>query len=68
MVMYFRIIFHRQGPTRFSQHHFCLFKACRSDNSDDKLWFEGQKIGFDRNMLWFEDDFGAILGVKNDGF
>ena len=25
----------RQGPNRFTRHHFCLLKARRGDNSDD---------------------------------
>jgi len=32
----------------------------RSDNSDDVLWFKGEKVDFDHNMLWCETDFWAL--------
>ncbi len=44
------------------------FKARRNDNSDDTLWFEGQKVEFDHKMLWFESDFEAKNRVENDVF
>ncbi len=42
--------------------------ARRNDNSDDTLWFEGQKVEFDHKMLWFESDFEAKNRVENDVF
>jgi hypothetical protein len=32
------------------------------------LWFEGQKVDFNHNMLWFEGDFGAKNEQKNAVF
>jgi hypothetical protein len=31
------------------------------------MWFGWKKIDFDHKMLWFESNFGAKIGLKNDG-
>lgn len=40
----------------------------RNDNSDDVLWFWGQKVSFDHNILWFESKNRAKKRTKNIDF
>lgn len=44
------------------------YGARRNDNTDDVLWFEQEKVGFDYKMLWFESVFGAEYELNNDVF
>ena len=35
---------------------YSVYGARGSDNSDDKMWFGGEKVGVDHNMKWFQSE------------